>query len=49
MTGVMEHYDDKCVEICDDEGYGALRLQQSWSIIMTGAMEHCGSKGHGAL
>ena len=41
MTGVME--------ICDDEGHGALRLQGSWSIVMTGAMEHCDAKDHGAF
>ena len=49
MKVVMDHCDDKGVELCDDKGHGALRLQGSWSILMTGAMEHCDDKNYGAL
>ena len=49
MNVVMEHCDDKGVELCDDKGHGALRLQGSWSILMTGAMETFDAKPHGTL
>ena len=49
MNVVMVHWDDKVAEFCDGKGHGTLRLQGSWSIVMTGAMEQCDDKGHGAL
>ena len=37
---VMEHCDDKGVELSDDKGHGALTLQWSWNIVMTVVIEH---------
>ena len=49
ITGGMKHFDEKCMEHCDEKGYGSLCLQGLWSIVMTRVIEHCDDRGHGAL
>ena len=41
MTAVTEN--------CDERDHAALRCQGSWSIVMTGIMDHCDGKVHEAL
>ena len=41
ITGAMEH--------CEYKGYGALRLQVSWSTVMNVIMDHCDDKCPGTL
>ena len=57
MTRAMEHCDDTVMENGDEKNFGALCRQgpwrivmiRSWNIVMTGILEHCAEKGHGAL
>ena len=43
---VMEHWDEKCMDHFDDKVHGPLGCKCSWSIVMTGVMEHCDGRGH---